>query len=117
MLPNIEAIITPSEQDMLQVHLNTLTQFHEIDKAIEEATRNKERAKLDGTPPLENLRLPEPTPSTTNYWIIGLSISTLLLTSLYCYHYGGTIRRLYREYWIRGRMGLTLTLDPDYEEM
>jgi hypothetical protein len=50
MLPNIEAIITPSEQKLLQMPLNTSTRFLEIDNAIEEATRNKERAKLSSTP-------------------------------------------------------------------
>jgi hypothetical protein len=55
MLPNIQAIITPSEQELFQMPLNTSTRFHEIDSAIEEATRNKERPKLGNTPPLENL--------------------------------------------------------------
>jgi hypothetical protein len=106
MLPNIETLVTPSEQELLQMPLNTSTRFHEIDSAIEEATRKKEGEKLDNTPPLENLSLAELTSSSsTGYWITGLSISTLILIICCCYYCRGIIIRTCRECWVRRAYG------------
>jgi hypothetical protein len=100
MLPNTEAIVTPSEQELLQMPLNTTTRFLEVDNAIEEAARNKERAKLSSTLSLENLSQAELTSSSTGYWITGLSIVTLILIFC-CYYHRGTILRMCGDYWIR----------------
>jgi hypothetical protein len=91
---------------LLQIPRNTSTRLYEIDSAIEEAIRNKERPKLGGTPPLEKLSLPESTSSTTRYWITGLSICILMIIIICCYH-RGSITKKCRERWIRGAYGPT----------
>jgi hypothetical protein len=93
VLPNIESILKPGEQELLQIHLNSTVHLRDIDDAINEAMVIKNQAELDVTTVLGNLRRAEPTSTSTMYWIIGISICTLLAIILCCYYYRGFIKR------------------------
>jgi hypothetical protein len=96
ILPNIETIINPVEQELLQKHLNSTVHLQEVDDVIKELTRNKDRAELDITPVLENLRQSGLNPNTDMYWTIGISICIIIFTASCCYCYRKPILN-----WIR----------------
>jgi hypothetical protein len=67
--------------------LNSSMHLREIDNVIKEITRIKDRAELDVTAVLDNLRQVESTPNTIMYWTIGISIGILLIATIcYCYY-------------------------------
>jgi hypothetical protein len=47
VLTNIDNILKPGEQELLQIHLNSPIHLREIDSAIKQAAGNKDRAELD----------------------------------------------------------------------
>jgi hypothetical protein len=79
VLPSIETIIKSSERELLQIQVNSSVHLKEINDVINEVIRTRDRAELDTTAVLENLRQVEPTPSTHMYWIIGICICILIL--------------------------------------
>ncbi|PNF23724.1 hypothetical protein B7P43_G18457 [Cryptotermes secundus] len=81
ILSNIETLINPNEQELLQNHSNSSVHLQEIDDVVKGITRNNDRAGLDVTPLLENLRQRELAPSANTYCIIGISICILLVTT------------------------------------
>jgi hypothetical protein len=91
ILPSIEIIINPVEQELLQKQLNSTVHLQEIDDVIKELTRNKDRAELNVTPVLENLRQGEFNPNTEMYWTIGISICIMIFTTSCCYCYRKSI--------------------------
>jgi hypothetical protein len=98
VLPNIEAILKPDEQDMLLAQFNAPASLRKVDDLIMEATRNSDRPGLDVTTVLSNLRAVESTPSPmTTYWIIGLSIFSLTTMSFCCYCHRSLIVNIRRE--------------------
>jgi hypothetical protein len=92
VLPNIDIIIKQSEQELLQIQLNSSVHLKEINDVINEVTGIRNRAELDTTAVLENLRQVEPTPSIHMYWITEISICILLLTTSCCCYYRNSIR-------------------------
>jgi hypothetical protein len=68
------------------MHVNTSLHLQEIDAAIEESIRNKDRAQLDVAAVLENLRQAETPLTSTTYWTTGISIFLLLLLLFCCYY-------------------------------
>jgi hypothetical protein len=60
VLPNVETIINPSEQKLLQTQSNSSVHIKEIDDIIRKVVGTKDRAELDITAVLENLRQVEP---------------------------------------------------------
>ena len=87
VLPSIETLLKPHEQELLQNYLNSSVHLKEIDDVMKEIISNKDRAELDTTSVLENLRQAEPAPDTQIYWIIGMSICIIIIIiSSCCYH-------------------------------
>jgi hypothetical protein len=66
-LSSIDMIREPDEQEMLQTQLNSSAHLREMDDVIKEISGIKDRAELDVTAVLENLRQAEPIPDTTKY--------------------------------------------------
>jgi hypothetical protein len=90
VLPSIDMIIKPDEQELLQTQLNS--SVHQTDDVIKEITGIKDRAELDVTAVLDNLRQVEPIPNTTMYWTIGIRIGILLIATICCCYYKQSIR-------------------------
>jgi hypothetical protein len=83
--------IKPNEQQLLQTQLNSSVHLREIDGVIKEITGIKDRAELDVTAVLENLRQVEPTPNTIVHWTTGISIGILLIATICCCYYKQSI--------------------------
>jgi hypothetical protein len=100
--PNIDAILKPDEQDMLQAQFSVPASLQKVDDRIKEGTRNNNRPGLGGTTVLSDRRAVGPNPSrTTTYWIDGLSIFSLTIVSFYCYYHRHLISKLWRELCVR----------------
>jgi hypothetical protein len=92
MLPNIGAILKASELEMLQIQVNSSVHLKEIHDVISEVVKIRDRAELDTASVLGDLRQVDPTPSTHTYWIIGISICTLILVTISCCYYRNPMR-------------------------
>jgi hypothetical protein len=103
--PNIDTILKPGEQELLQIHLNSPVHLRDIDSAIKEAAGNKDRAELDVATVLDNLRKIETVSSSTIYWITGISILILIFLMICCYYYRSFVFKKCRECLIRRAFG------------
>jgi hypothetical protein len=92
ILPNIGTILKSSELEMLQIQVNASVHLKEINDVIDEVVKIRDRAKLDTAAVLGDLRQVDPTPSTHTYWIIGISICTLILVIISCCYYRNPMR-------------------------
>jgi ABC-type Na+ efflux pump permease subunit len=86
-LPNIESILKPGEQELLQAKTDTTVHLQEIDEAIKDAIKIKNRATLDVTTVLDNLRRVDSTSTSTVYLVTGISIFIIFFSVLLCYYY------------------------------
>jgi hypothetical protein len=87
VLLSTETVIKPDEQELLQTQLNSSVHLREIDDVIKEAIRIMDRAELDVAAVLGNLRQMESIPTTTMYWVAGISVCILLITTICrCYY-------------------------------
>jgi hypothetical protein len=91
VLPNIESILKPGEQELLQAKTDTTVHLQEIDEAIKDVIKIKNRATLDVTTVLDNLRRVDSTSTSTVYSVTGTSIFIIFLIALLCYYYRRSI--------------------------
>jgi hypothetical protein len=60
VVPNIDAILKPDEQEILQTHQNSPIRLDGINNIISESARNSERRSFDVTRVLDNLQASGP---------------------------------------------------------
>jgi hypothetical protein len=96
VLPSIESALKPGEQELLQTKSDTTVHLQEIDEAVREVVRIKDRTALDVTAVLDNLRQVDPTSTSIMHWATGISIFILLVIAFCCYYYRNFIIRIWR---------------------
>jgi hypothetical protein len=96
VLPNIESILKPDEQELLQTTLDTRIHLQEIDEAVRDIIKIKDRAALGAITALDELRRVDSTSTSTVYCVTGISISVLILMASLCYYYRHSIATNWR---------------------
>jgi hypothetical protein len=80
----------------LNLHQTQLNSPVHLREDIREVVGIKDRAALDITAVLDNLRQVEPTSNSTIYWTTGISTFVLHITVIGCYYHGSFMIRNWR---------------------